>query len=268
VGEANVAAKMRAVGAVIGAQDFAFGGGSPATVATVQSIPAPGAAAALATATTVGTLPQPRSDATAVTVGLTTYLVGGYDGTNPDPVVLATTDGTTFASVASLPVPVRYPAVAAVGGIVYVFGGQAVAGPGAGEPVDDIQAVNPSRHTATVAGHLPVPLEAAAAVTLGDQIYLAGGDSPAAGASTTTSSSAAAGAAFGEKASGTSTVTTIWAFDPATVKMLTAGQLPVAVSHGSVAVLGSTAWLVGGETNGTSVSVVQMITPNPSSRAA
>ena len=310
-------------GAVIDGKDTVFGGGSPATVATVQAVPAPtpGGPGAIATATLTGSLPQPRSDSATVTIGGTTYIVGGYDGTNPDPVVLATTDGRTFSTVASLPVPVRYPAVAAVDGLVYVFGGEAIAGAHAGQPVNEIQVVNPSRHTASTIGHLPAPLDGAAAVTIGKQIYLAGGESSVAqpvtpgvgttqlgpppsganagaGATSATatratvptsgagpagillaqswaapspSSTAANGSPPGgtgsESTSGTSnstsTVSTVWAFDPTTDKLVTAGRLQVPVSHSSVTVLGSTAWFVGGESNGTPVSTVQMLTPNP-----
>jgi len=304
-----------ASGAVIDGHDVTFGGGSPATVGTVQSVPAPGEAFAgtIANATVTGSLPQPRSDSAAVTVGNTTYIVGGYDGTNPDPAVLATTDGVVFSSIASLPVPVRYPAVAAVGGSIYVFGGEAVTGADAGQPVNTIQVVNPDRHAASTIGRLPVPLEGAAAVTLGPQIYLAGGEStvaqpittglgttqlgpppsgadPGAGATSATataatvpgsgsgatllgdpkgtiSSSTAAGSgpsgsAPKESTPGTSTISTIWAFDPVNHSMLNAGRLQVPVAHAGVAVLGSTAWLVGGESAGTEVSTVQMITPN------
>ena len=49
-----------------------------------------------------GRLPQPRSDASAVVIGRTAYVVGGYDGTNADPHVLATTNGSTFRVGGSL----------------------------------------------------------------------------------------------------------------------------------------------------------------------
>ncbi|HLM95446.1 MAG TPA: PQQ-binding-like beta-propeller repeat protein [Acidimicrobiales bacterium] len=286
-------------GAVMDGRDVTFGGGSATTVATVQGVPAPSAAAhapgTIATATVTGALPQPRSDSSAVTVGSTTYIVGGFDGTNPDPAVLATTDGASFSTVASLPVPVRYGAVAAAGGLVYVFGGEAVTGANAGEPVDDIQAVNPSLHRASTIGHLPVPLEGAAAVTIGTQIYLAGGDStvpqtqttglgttqlgpapsganPGAGATSATATAATvpgrgagrtSGVLLAQSTPGTSTVSTVWAFDPATDGVLTAGRLQVPVSHAGATVIGTRAWLVGGETDGTQVSTVQMLTPNP-----
>ena len=159
--------------------DVTFGGGSPATVATVQAAPAPGVpgSPAVVAAAVTGSLPQPRSDSAAVTLNGTTYVVGGYDGSNPDPAVLATTNGHTFSTVAILPIPVRYPAVATSGGLIYVFGGQAISGPDAGQPVSSIQVINPSRHTASISGHLPVPVDAAAAMTIGTQIYVAGGES-------------------------------------------------------------------------------------------
>ena len=284
-------------GAVIDGHDVTFGGGSPATVASVQAVPAPNGTGqgVVATATVTGSLPQPRSDSAAVTVGTTTYIVGGYDGTNPDPTVLATTDGRSFSTVASLPVPVRYPAVAAHDGLVYVFGGEAITGADAGRPVNAIQVVNPRRHTASRIGRLPVPLDGAAAVTIGTQIYLAGGEStvaqpvtpgvgttqlgspppganPGAGPTSATDSAAtfpksgsvARGMVLTASTSAsTSTVSTIWAFDPTTGKLLPAGRLQVPVSHSSVTVLGTTAWFVGGESDGTELSTVQMLTPNP-----
>ena len=67
-------------------------------------------------------------DHVAVAIGGTDYIVGGYNGTAGEPDVLATTDGQTFRTVATLPVPVRYPAIAALHGLLYVFGGEAVTG--------------------------------------------------------------------------------------------------------------------------------------------
>jgi outer membrane protein assembly factor BamB len=57
-------------------------------------------------------------------------------------------------------------------------------------------------------------------------------------------------------------VGTVWAWDPSTNKLLTAGRLQAPVSHASAAVIGSTAWLVGGEVGTTQVAAVQMLTPN------
>ena len=239
--------------AVIQGRALVFGGGSPATVGTVQAFPGGG------TARVVGSLPSPRSDAQAVTIGGTAYLVGGYDGNRPDASVLATTDGRTFATVATLRVPVRYPAVAALDGEIYLFGGQAITGPHAGAVVKVIQAVDPVRHTAAVIGSLPEPLAGAAAVTVEGELFVAGGDSPAVtrptpGVGTTQLS--------GPPGAGGSTASTIWAFDPAARRLLQAGRLQVPVSHAAVTVTGSTAWIVGGESGGALVSAVQMLHPD------
>jgi hypothetical protein len=215
-------------------------GGSPGTAATVQSFPVSGRRGR---ATDVGSLPAPRSDAQAVTIGRTMYLIGGYDGSKPDAPVLATEDGRTFRTIATLPVPVRYPAVAALGGQVLVFGGQAITGSHAGAPVRAIQEVDPARHTAAVIGSLPEPLAGAAAVTVDGELFVAGGES-------STGSSA------------TGAVSAIWAYDPVSRRLLAAGQLRVPVSHAAVAVTGSTAWIVGGESNGTQVASVQMLRPD------
>jgi outer membrane protein assembly factor BamB len=59
-----------------------------------------------------------------------------------------------------------------------------------------------------------------------------------------------------------STSSTIWAFEPSSHRLAAAGRLQVPVSHAGVAVLGSRAWVVGGETNGAVVASVQMLTPN------
>jgi hypothetical protein len=257
-----------AAAAVIGGRAIVFGGGVTATVATVQAFSVPGRrGAGSATAATGRPMPVPRSDAVAATIGATTYVVGGYDGTHPDASVLATTDGRRFTAVASLRVPVRYPAVTALGNQILVFGGQAIVGLGAGAPVNTIQVIDPARHTSSVVGHLPEPLAGAAAVTLGGEVFVAGGEStvrqrvtPGAGTTQLGPAEKAPGAAT--SAPHTHTVSTIWAYDPVAKRLLPAGRLQVPVSHAAITALGSTAWIVGGESNGSIVSAVQMMRPN------
>jgi Kelch motif protein len=251
-----------AAAAVSGGRTLILGGGSPATVDTVQSFPVSG----LGAATSTGSLPAPRSDAQAVTIGSTAYVVGGYDGNKPDASVLATSDGRSFRTIAALPVPVRYPAVAAQGGQILVFGGQAITGQHAGAPVSAIQAVNPARHTATVIGTLPEPLTGATAVTVNGEVFVAGGESTTARrlvpGEGTTRFSGVPTARSGTEGSSSATVSAIWAYDPGSRRLLPAGQLRVPVSHAGAAVSGSTAWIVGGESNGTQVSTVQMLRPD------
>jgi Kelch motif len=242
-----------AAGVTSSGRVLVFGGGSPVTVGTAQAFSGAG------TARVTGSLPAPRSDAAAATIGGTAYVVGGYDGSGPDASVLATTDGGTFTTVAALPVPVRYPAIAALDGVIYVFGGQAITGPDAGAAVNAIQAVDPARHTAAVIGRLPQPLAGAAAVTVDGEVFVAGGDSPAAtrptpGLGTTQMS--------GQSRAGGSAVSAIWAFDTAIRRLLPAGRLQVPVSHAAVAVTGAVAWIVGGESGGAPVSAVQMLRPD------
>ena len=245
-----------AAGSVANGRYVVFGGGSPTTVASVEAF-STGHAAQL------GALPSPRSDATAVSVGDTTYIVGGYTGTYSDPTVLATTDGVKFTAAARLRVPVRYPAVAATAGKLYVFGGQAISGPQAGLPVNDIQEVDLTKHSAAVVGRLPEPLQASAAVEISGNIYLAGGDTttPQLGPSGVGS----ANITVASRATGSSklfTTATIWAFEPTSRRTLIAGRLEVPVSHAGIAVVGDHAWVIGGESGGSQVGAVQMMTPN------
>jgi hypothetical protein len=222
-----------AAGVVLAGQPLVFGGGVVASSATVQRLPT-----ALGAASQAGTLPQARSDSAAVAIGATAYVIGGYDGGSFDPAVLATTDGSTFRTVAQLPVPVRYPAVAALDGLIYVFGGQTADG----EPTAAVQQIDPATGAVRVVGSLPEPLTGASAATLAGTVYVAGGETSAVG---------------GPAPNGS-----IWAFDPQSDQLLAAGQLRVPVSHAAIAVLGQRAWLVGGESAQGPVSAVQMLIPN------
>jgi hypothetical protein len=206
--------------ATLGGATYVFGGGSPATVATVQAVPAAGPTAAGAS------LPAPRSDSAAVTIGSTAFVVGGYTGTDYLPAVLATTDGRTFRTVASLPVPVRYPAVAADGPTLYVLGGEVHAASGTAA-TSAVQAVDTATGAASVVAHLPQPLYGAAAFDLGGVLYVVGGESP-----------------------GGRTLTTVDAYVPASHRVLFAGLLPQADAFGGAATVGTGAaalgYLVGG----------------------
>jgi hypothetical protein len=239
-----------AAGAQIAGQDFVFGGGSPTTISGVESF---ASAVVLGDpGSVIGHLPQPRSDASAVVIGDTTYVVGGYDGTNPDPQVLATVDGVHFSAVADLAISVRYAAVVTWDKKIYLFGGEEIGGPGSGTVSDSIQIVDPITRTSKVVGHLAQPIAGAAAAVIGGHIYVAGGSTV----------STAAQEASSPSSSGASDTGSIFAFDPSTDKMLEAGTLPVPVAYGAVQVVGSRAWLVGGESNGTPVDTVEMFTPD------
>jgi len=232
------AAVHDASGTEFGKSTYVIGGGSPNTVATVQSVPTPAVPAPATpvppvTGTTAGQLPAPRSDlaiATEPSAGgtSTAYVVGGYDGTTYLPQVLATTDGTHYATVANLTVPVRYAAVVAKGGLLYVFGGQTASPGSATAATDDVQVVDPAAHTSKVVAHLPQPLYGAAAFVLDGTIYVAGGQVP-----------------------GGITLTTIDAFVPSAHKVLNAGLLPQAEAFGGYTTVGTgkgaIGYIAGGE---------------------
>ena len=223
-----------AAGTLVGGDRLVVGGGSAVPGPTSQRFLPDG------TNLSSGALPQARADATAVTIGDTAYVIGGYAGATMDPEVLATSDGLRYAVVASLPVPVRYPAAAVLNGKIYVFGGQA----GTGRLVASVQEIDPRTGKATVVGDLPRPIAGAVAANLGGTIYLAGGE-----ASTGSSSP--------------QPVSSVYAFNAANESFLTAGTLASAVTNAGAAVLGSRLWIVGGEdSGGTPTALVQMLEPN------
>ena len=215
-----------AAGAVLAGRPYLFGGGDLTELAAVQALGQRG------TATVAGQLPGPRSDISSVTLGGTAYLVGGYDGASWTGTVLATSDGRTFTTVATLPVPVRYAAVAGAGKRIWVFGGLTPAG-----NTRVIQRVNLATGKAAVVGRMPAPVSAATAVTLGGRIFIAGGQVTKAG-----------GAVVASRA--------VLAYDPVHHRVTRAGRLPVAVTNAAAAVIGGTAFLVGGNNGNRQVTTV------------
>jgi outer membrane protein assembly factor BamB len=204
---------------LLGERVLVFGGGTEASTDAVQALSAPGGTvAAGANAEAIGRLPTVRSDLSAVTVGETAYVLGGYDGSKPIDSVLATIDGSTFTRVARLPAPGRYLAVAALAGHIYAFGGETASGSAS----DAIQEVDPKAGTARVVGHLPAAVSHASAVALDGDVYVLGGEA------------------------GGSPTSQIWHFEPGKKIVSAAGKLPRPISGGAAAAVGSSAYLIGG----------------------
>ncbi len=227
------AAVHDAAGVVLGSNYLVIGGGSVSTVATVESAPLAGGSGKV-----LSSLPQPRSDCTAVVADGSVVIVGGYNGSTADPAVLETTDGTSFRQVSTLKVPVRYSALAAAGSSVYVFGGLTVGGSNPGQPSSAVQRIDLSTGVTSVVGSLPLPLEGAMTFVLNGHVYVAGGDT---GTGNSLSSSSA-----------------VWAYDGGSA-FSRAATLPVAVSNAGAAVVGGTAWIVGGEHDGKTTAAVQVL---------
>jgi hypothetical protein len=219
-----------AAGAVVGGRPYLFGGGDQAELTAVQALRHGG------TAVVAGQLPGPRSDISSVTLSGTAYLVGGYDGASWIGTVLATANGRTFTKVAILPVPVRYAAVAGAGKRIWVFGGLTPAG-----NTRAIQRINLATGTAAVVGLMPAPISAATAVTLAGRIFIAGGQVTMEGGARLVASRK------------------VLAYDPVHRRVTTAGRLPVAVTNAAAAVIGGTAYLVGGNNGNRQVSTVAQL---------
>lgn len=198
-----------------------LGGGNSTEVAAIQQ-PAGGSGSA------VGQLPTPASDAVAAATDRGLVLVGGYDGHHTLEQILLITSAGHSARIGSLPVPVRYPAVAVTGTgaaqRVLVIGGEA-----GGVATTAVQQIDPATGTARVVGHLPTPRTQASALTLGGSVFL-----------------------FGGASSGTSSATTfsdVLRWNPATDAFTAAGQLPYPVADAAaVSPDGRTGYLIGGET--------------------
>lgn len=223
---ALAAAVHDASGALLAGRDIVFGGGAATTVADVQAWNGRGT-------TRVGSLPQPRSDSAAATIGDTAYVVGGFTGRGMARDVLATSDGHSFRVIGRLRVGVRYPAVAAVGRYVYVVGGELATTEGtlAGGQTDAVQRIDPSNGVVRVIGHLGNGLGHATAFALGGRLFVAGGR---------------------HGATATADVIEVSVQNGASRRV---GRLPRAMSDSAVVVVGTTAWLVGGETSGPSAPV-------------
>lgn len=206
-----------AAGAVVGGVPMVFAGGNRSETGAVQAF-GPGA-----TSRTVGRLPIPRSDLSAVTVGRRTFLVGGYDGSVIRATVISTTDGATFALLGDLPVPVRYPAAAAIGTSVYVIGGS-----NGGGGVRTVQVLDTKTGVVRIVGELPQTLSDAVAATVAGHVYVFGG-------------------IWGGQPSAQ-----VWRLDIGTsgatgVTLTPVAMLATPVTSAAVAVLGGRAYLVGGE---------------------
>ena len=189
-----------------------FGGGSAATIDRVESVAADGSAHV------IGRMPGSRSDLSTVTIDGSAYLLGGYDGQTTVAPVLRTRDGRHFSTIAELPTPVRYTAVATFGRTIYALGGELADG----ADTNQIQAIDLDGGRARIVGHLPEPVSHAAAVRLGTSIYLLGG-----------------------RRNGSAS-DRILAFDPGRTRTTSAGRLPFAVSNAAAGSLRGSGYLVGG----------------------
>ena len=217
-----------AAAVTLGDRTLVFGGGASTTLDTIQRLVRGG------TAVPVGHLPDSASDLSAAGVGASAYVVGGYDGRSPLGSVLRTQDGSHVATVGSLRTPVRYPALATLGGSLYAFGGELATG----ADTDLIQSYDTETGRSSVVGRLPRRLAHASAVVLDGGIYVLGG-----------------------RRSGVAS-DQILHFDPVRRTVAPAGKLPAPVFDAAVATEAGVAYLAGGiGPAGTSVDSVVSVRP-------
>jgi N-acetylneuraminic acid mutarotase len=210
-----------ASGAALAGHSFVFGGGSSTEVADSQSWTD-------GVTRVAGRLPSPRSDSAAVTIGGRCYVVGGFDGSRMTRTVVATTTGRRFHAVARLRQGVRYPAVAAHDGSIYVFGGQLATTEGTSGTAQSrlVQRIDAASGRTRVVGRLPWGIGHAMAFTIGARLYLAGGRR------------------------GVTATARIWQVDPSNAHLTPVGRLPRAISDSAVVELPHSVALIGGETTG------------------
>lgn len=204
-------------GGLYGGEPAIYGGGNGSEQSTVQQFHS-------GAWRVIDHMPTTRSDLSVATVGATTYVLGGYDGTGVPTQVLAQS-GQGLRPAGHLVEGVRYAATAVVGSAIYLFGGEV-----SGAELSAVQRYDTNTHQTTVAGRLPVPLGHASAVVLGGRILVIGG-----------------------RVNPDQGTRSMWWFDPATAKFTKAGNLPVPLTDAAVAVSadGLSAWLLGGEVGST-----------------
>lgn len=220
-----------AAGARRAGNDLILGGGNTTERATVQRL-----SPSTPRWDVAATLPQPRSDLVAATVGRSVYVFGGFDGTTMPAAVLESSNGRDFRVAGRLAVAVRYPAVAVAQGKVLLFGGERY-----NAMVDVVQRFDPSSGRTRVVARLPRPWGHGAAFTVGPRVLLAGGRL---GPDTLTSA--------------------MWAFDPGSARFRRAGRLPYPVADMGVASGAHVEYLLGGETPSPTRNIIRISEPGRS----
>ena len=165
----------------------------------------------------MGQLPQARSDDSVAVAGDVLYVIGGYDGIHELAGVLATTDGVTFHQVGQLGETVRYGAAYASWSAVWMFGGEHL------RPTDCGHSARRHQHRREHGcRQVPTPVGACG----GGCRWSADVDP--------------------RGSDGHNPQDTIFAFDPATGSVSLVGSLPESVSDMATAVVGDTAYVIGG----------------------
>lgn len=153
-----------AAATALGATVLIFGGGqTEGSIRVLRARPAPPAL--------VGQLPQALSDLDAVTIGERAFVVGGWNGSVPNPAVYSATADGHVTLAGHLPVGLRYPAAAALNGQVVVAGGEGTGG----SSTRTVLSWDPRTGRTTRPPELPEPVSHAAGIALHGRFFLIGG---------------------------------------------------------------------------------------------
>jgi YVTN family beta-propeller protein len=166
----------------------------------------------------VGRIPTPLHDSAAVQIGGRTYLFGGGTGVSEIDTILMVDPRTGAAqAIGRLPAGSSDQSAAAIGRTAYIVGGYTGT-----RWLDTIVAWSPSGRARVVA-HLPHTLRYAAVTAAAGRIVIAGGS-----LENGTASDA------------------VYAFVPATHRVIRIGRLTAPTTHAAAAAIGATAIVVGG----------------------
>jgi YVTN family beta-propeller protein len=166
----------------------------------------------------VGRIPTPLHDAAAVKIGNRAYLFGGGTGVSQIDTILMVDPRTGAAqAIGRLPSGSSDQSAAAIGHTAYIVGGYTGT-----QWLDTIVAWSPGGKARVVA-HLPHTLRYAAVTAAAGRVVIAGG-------------SLENGTA-GDR---------VYAFVPASRKVLLIGRLPTPTTHAAAAAIGTTAFVIGG----------------------
>jgi hypothetical protein len=153
-----------AAAARLGGRLLVFGGGqSEGSDRILVALPGP--------PRQIGRLSQALSDLDAVTIDGVGYVIGGWNGTDTNRDIYRVQPSAQVSVVAMLPVGVRYPAAAALGGRVIVAGGETASG----APTAAAWSFDPTSGQIARLPDLPVPTDHTASAALGGRVYVLGG---------------------------------------------------------------------------------------------
>jgi YVTN family beta-propeller protein len=202
------------------------GGLTPADVSTDAIV-----TATRAGSRQVGRIPGARHDAAAVTIGRNAYLFGGGNGVAQLDEILMIDPRTGAAQAAGrLPAPSSDQAGAAIGRTAYIVGGYT-----GSRWLDSIVAWRPGGRARVVA-HLPHALRYAAVAAAAGRLVIAGGSLETGSASDA-----------------------VYAYTPASGRIVRIGRLPAPTTHAAAASIGGAVFVIGGRGAGVGTPTARVV---------